>query len=305
MLDLVKVAATSRSIGYLPEFVAQEFGFFTREGIEVESHVPPQWEDVLPEIESGAADLALGGIWVPAMYHGRGRDLVATTQLRNRVPFTLVGRTRSEASQPWWEQVQGKRVVCPGRGGASLGIFVRMLLKERSVDESSVRFIPDLSDAMSLELFEAGMADFILMDALAARVLTGHPGYVETGEFVRDGGAVPWSVYYATRATLDDKAEIFTRFSSALAATMAWMNERNSMDYLPNVLKDFPGIDRAAAAEIVEESVLNGAWTGTQIALPALDRWQRGIADGSLIEAPLDPTVFCASFALQGSAPGE
>jgi NitT/TauT family transport system substrate-binding protein len=297
MRETVRIAATGRGITYLPEVVAREFDFFDAEGLQVEAFVPPAWEEVLTAVASGDADLALGGVWVPAMYHGRARDLVVTAQLCNRAAFTLVGREEVDQSEPWWQHLHRKSVFCPGRGGASLGMLFQMFLTERGADVSTLRVIHDLDGAMAQELFEAGAADFLMTGMAGARDMSAR-GYVETCQFLEDGGEVPWSVYYTTRPTLSAKQEVFERFNRAMDKAMSWMNATAPSEYLPRVLAHYPGQELAGARSLVEAMQRQHMWVSTRLNLPALARWQAGICDAALIAAPLQPRELASDLAL-------
>ncbi len=76
-MDKFRVSATSHWPNYLPEYVARDRGFFADEELEFDRYAPESWTQVLDDLADGSADAVLGGIWVPAMYHGRGRDYVA------------------------------------------------------------------------------------------------------------------------------------------------------------------------------------------------------------------------------------
>ena len=50
------------------------------------------WTGVIEDLESGAADLALGGLWVPAMYAGSPRELTVVCQLNHQFPMAILLR---------------------------------------------------------------------------------------------------------------------------------------------------------------------------------------------------------------------
>ena len=45
---------------------------------------------MIDDLESGAADLALGGLWVPAMYAGSARELTVVCQLNHQFPMGIL-----------------------------------------------------------------------------------------------------------------------------------------------------------------------------------------------------------------------
>src|SRR6516165_8479178 len=156
-MDRLRIAATSHAINYLPEYHASASGAFARRGLEVTATAHDPWTGVLADLATGTADVALGGIWVPAMYAGMGRDLVAVGQLNARFPQVIVTREPVEDFQ--WSSLTGRTVLAPGAGGTAPYEFTAGVMREHGVDPSAVKFVRDLSRAMLCELFERGLGD--------------------------------------------------------------------------------------------------------------------------------------------------
>ena len=74
------------------------------------------WTGVLDDLDSGAADLALGGLWVPGMYAGTTRELTVVCQLNHAFPMTIVAPGRSRRLT--LADLRGKVVLAPGRAAA-------------------------------------------------------------------------------------------------------------------------------------------------------------------------------------------
>src|SRR5215210_707443 len=69
-MDTLNISATANGLNYLPEYLAEATGLFRDAGLAVKARACDPWTGVLDDLESGAADLALGGLWVPGMYAG-------------------------------------------------------------------------------------------------------------------------------------------------------------------------------------------------------------------------------------------
>ena len=82
-MDTLNVSATGNGLNYLPEYVADAGGLFAARGLAVRAKACDPWTGVLDDLDSGAADLALGGLWVPAMYVGTPRQLDVVGQLNH------------------------------------------------------------------------------------------------------------------------------------------------------------------------------------------------------------------------------
>ena len=137
-MQRLRITATSHGVNYLPEYHAVATGGFDQLGLEVTAEARDPWTGVLDDLASGAADVALGGLWVPAMYAGMGRDLVVVGQLNARFPMTLVTRTPVQGFE--WSWLRGRVVLVPGAGGTAPYEFTAGLMREAGVDPVGTRF---------------------------------------------------------------------------------------------------------------------------------------------------------------------
>ncbi|WP_120003726.1 ABC transporter substrate-binding protein [Nesterenkonia muleiensis] len=297
MTDTIRVTATGRAPGYMPEFVAREFGYFEAENLDVETVVPHDWEAVLPGIESGDWDLALGGIWVPSMFLGKGKDFVVTGQLCHRAGFCVV--SREPLSDAWERGLAGRSVLVPGRGGASLTMFLEMYLKEQGAEPGDSRIAHDLTGAMMTELYAGGVGDALMTERIHA--LRFHAqGHHLAGDLLTDGGDIPWSVYYTTPRTLLAKESAIRRFNHALNQAMTFMNENPASVYVPQIAPWYPAFSAEELTSHTEAMRRAGMWNGTQLTRSSYLRWQLGIVQGGLLERPVQPEKLIASFAWEG-----
>ncbi len=279
------VTATGHSLNYLPEYIAGWQGFFADEGLQVAATVPSPWDLVLSDIDHAKADAALGGIWVPSMFHGRGKRYTPFAQVAARAPLAVVGRERAEDFD--WARMPGKTVAMKGSNGASVGLYVKMLMRENGLDPRSVNFIQDLDGKMLSDLFVGGMADYLVIDYPSAVTLAArYPVHVVTALSV-DGGNIPWSVYYAPGESDATRLETQARFCRALGLGMQWILDHEAAGYRDFLVTTFPKFDGDLLVKLTDTYRKIGMWTTPRIDRDAYDRWQTGIADGHLTTAPI------------------
>jgi NitT/TauT family transport system substrate-binding protein len=280
-----RISATGHSLNYLPEYVAVWQGYFEEEGLKVTADVPRPWDLVLTALRQGTAQAALGGIWVPSMYLGRSTRFTPFAQVAARAPLAIVGRER--AAEFHWHALTGKVVLMKGSNGASVGLFLKLCLREQGVDPLAVRYIQDLDGAMLSELFSGGMGDYLVIDyPNALRMEADGEGQVVQALPIT-GGNVPWSVYYAEGESNPERQEVQSRFAAALDRAMQWVRERNPEDYADFLASTFPSLPLEIAIAAARTYVAHGMWTTPRIDPDAYMRWQRGIADGHLVAAPI------------------
>lgn len=277
------ITATGHSLNYLPEYIAVGQGFFEEEGLTVTASVPRPWDVVLDDLRDGRAQAALGGIWVPSMYLGRAARYVPFAQIANRAPLALVGRHPAEAFA--WGAVRGKTVLMKGSNGASVGLYLKMVLREQGIAPTDLNYIQDLDGAMLSELFIGGMGDYLVVDYPSALKLAAQGGCHVVQAFPMTGGDIPWSVYYAPEGA-DPDAQM--RFCRALDTAMRWIRTHDAGDYAAFLGRTFPKLPVDLLVRVTREYVGCGMWTSPRINADGYARWQVGIRDGHLVPETID-----------------
>jgi NitT/TauT family transport system substrate-binding protein len=277
-MDLLRISATAHGINYLPEYYAAATGGFERRGLEVSSSYPHPWDRVVADLATGEADLALGGIWAPAMYAGAGRDLVAIGQLNARFPMAIV--TREPAAGFAWTWMTGRTVLAPGQGGTAPYEFVAGLMRESGVDPAGTKFVRDLSAPMLGELFENGLGDALIADPGTAASM-GLAGAGHIAHLLAAAGPMPNSVYYTDRGRLDEVHDRAVALMGGVAEAMEALSA--GADPTSVIAREWPDGDHQALREAAAMMAADGTWSGISIDPDGLDRWvgflyERGLA---------------------------
>ncbi|KAF9250252.1 hypothetical protein DTO006G1_1640 [Penicillium roqueforti] len=279
------LTATGHNLNYLPEYIARRHGFFEEQGLDVKVSIPNPWDGVLDALADGTADMALGGIWVPAMYRNRVKDYTVFAQIANRCPLALL--CRSPAKDFKIADVAGKTVLMKGIGGASAGLFFKMFLRENKVDHRSVDYIQDLDGKMLGELFEGGMGDYFVTDNLSAKAMSERNPKISVAMQMVSQGEIPWSVYYQETATITPEGlDAQRRFCLGLRKGIEWVLEHDAESYKDELVELFPNIPVDVAVAVTNSFRRDGMWTTPIIPRPAFDRWQLGLAEAQLLEEP-------------------
>lgn len=122
------ITATGYNLNYLSEYIALRHGFFKEQGLDVTVNIPSPRDSVLDALVDQSANMCLCGIWVPSMYKSRVEKYTVFAQLANRCPLALIGRGSPEDFK--LADVKGKTVLMNSVGGASVGLFSKILLRE-------------------------------------------------------------------------------------------------------------------------------------------------------------------------------
>ncbi|KIW77454.1 hypothetical protein Z517_09900 [Fonsecaea pedrosoi CBS 271.37] len=286
-MEPFRLTATGYNINYLPQYIADRHGFFIEQGLDVTTTIPTPWDGVLDALADGSADMALGGIWVPSMYRGRVQDYTVFAQIANRCPLALLRRT-SCGTKFDLADVVGKTILMKSIGGASVGLFFKMLLRENGIDPARVDFIQDLDGVMLGNLFQGGMGDFFVTDNLSARTMAAQNPNVSVAMEMVTQGEVPWSVYYRETATVTPHLrDMQRRFCLGLNKGIEWVLQRDANLFRDELAELFPKAPIDVAVEVVNSFRRSGMWTTTTIPRKSFDRWQQGLADARFVQKPL------------------
>ncbi|KIH91983.1 hypothetical protein SPBR_01891 [Sporothrix brasiliensis 5110] len=293
-MQTFNLTATGHNLNYLPQYIAQRHGYFQEQGLELVTNIPAPWDGVLDALASGKADMALGGIWVPSMYLERVENYTVFAQIANRCPLALLKHGPADGFD--LHDVAGKTVLMKSGGGASVGLFFKMLLRENNIDARAVDYIQDLDGVMLGNLFQGGMGDFFVTDNLSARAMVEKNPNISVAMEMVTQGDVPWSVYYREAATVTPEVlDKQKRFCQALAKGIDFVNKTDPETYQDELAQLFPNVPVEAAIAVTNQFRSNGMWTAPVIPPEGYDRWQLGLRDARLVRNPIPYTTLVNS----------
>lgn len=279
----LNISATARGLNYLPQYYADHLGLFADRGLTVTATAKDPWTGVLDDLASGAADVALGGLWVPAMYAGTSRKLSVFAQVNHQFPKALVTRTPSPDFT--WSDLIGTTVLAPGIGGSAPYAFTAGLVRESGVEPSSITWLRDLSTPMYVELFEAGLGDAIVLDHTNAEAMQHRGTGVIVDDYTETGGIGPNSVYYCRKDRIEELSERLVHFTSALDESMRLLKSVTVDELRPLLGEHWP----STPAEVLEAAcgrMLNShTWDTPRIDRIATERWMRILFEESMVRS--------------------
>ncbi|CAN5145562.1 hypothetical protein BH11ACT7_BH11ACT7_21710 [soil metagenome] len=280
MLQL-NISATAHAPNYLPQYYADSLGLFAERGLQVTATAKDPWTGVLDDLDSGAADVALGGLWVPAMYWNTPRELTVFAQVNHQFPKALVTRTPRPDFQ--WSELVGKTILAPGIGGSAPYAFTAGLIREAGVDPASITFLRDLSSPMYVELFEAGLGDAIVLDLVNAEILREREtGYIAE-DYTETGGLGPNSVYYCRTDRFAELTPQLVAFTSALQESMQLMMSVDLPALYPLLEQHWPITPALPLRRAYERMLRSHTWDTVSIDPAATERWMGILSDERMV----------------------
>lgn len=284
-MDKLTVSATANGLNYLPEYLADQEGLFHDAGLEVTAAARDPWTGVLDDLETGRADIALGGLWVPAMYAGSERELSVVCQLNHQFPMAIAIRNGGDSTDFALEDLLGKVVLAPGAGGSAPYEFTAGLLREAGVDPAGIRFVRDLSTAMLVELFTAGLGDAIIADLVTATELEASGAARIVFRHLDSGGIMPNSVYYCRTDRVAELRDHITRFTAAIDTAMRLVPTVDPHTVDAILKHRWPEKDQGILREAQRQMAASAVWDTVAIDETASDRWMRILAEGGLVRS--------------------
>jgi NitT/TauT family transport system substrate-binding protein len=280
------LTATGYNLNYLPEYIALRHGFFREQELDVTVMIPSPWDGVLDELHEGRAAMALGGAWVPTMYQDRVQNYTIFGQIANHCPLAIIRRTSSTEFK--LSDMTEKTVLMKSIGGASVGLFFKMLLRENGVDPRHVDYIQDLDGTMLGNLFQGGMGDYFVTDNLSARVMAARNPNVSIAMECVTQGEVPWSVYYQeTSKITPELLDGQKRFFMGLRKGIEWVLANDAKSFSDELAELFPNAPIDVVVDLTNTFRREGMWKSTVVPPAAFDRWQKGLTGAFLIPEPL------------------
>jgi len=285
-MEKFRIAATGISMNYMPQYLAQELGFFEEEGINVESYTPTPWVDGLKDVNKETADVVLGGIWVPIMYHGHIKNYVSVAKVASKCPLFIISR---ENISPFsWRALEGKRVLVSGGDGASHYVAALGSARKGGADVSKIRFVHDFSTSMLCELFEGGFGDFIVVQPdMAHSMIERKKGYFYCN-LTENDQKMPWSVYYGLPENVTQHPEKFRRFVTGLQRGTTYLLENGGVACKKIIETYWPHVPIEEGIKTIDEFIVREMWTSTvKIDEEELNGWQQDLVLGDLLDTPL------------------
>lgn len=283
------LTATGYNLNYLPEYIALRHGFFSEQNLDVSVKIPNPWDGVLDELAESRAELALGGAWVPSMYRDRVQDYTILGQIANRCPLAIIRRTSTGSSAEFkLDDMVGRTVLMKSIGGASVGLFFKMLLRENRIDPRQVDYIQDLDGLMLGNLFQGGMGDYFITDNLSARIMVARNPDVSIALECVTQGEVPWSVYYQETSKITPEAlAVQERFFFGLRKGIEWVLAHDAESFRDELAELFPTAPIDIVVGLTDTFRREGMWKSVVVPPTAFDRWQQGLTDARLVKKPL------------------
>jgi len=209
----IRISEVTHSLFYAPLYVAQNNGYFSEEGLEIELTNAGGSDTVMSSLISNSADIGLMGpeSCVYVRNNGMQNAPIIFAQLTACDGSFLVGRNATTDFD--WKSLEGKHIIA-GRKGGMPAMTLQYILEQIHGVNANV----DTTIAFNLTTssFVAGTGDYCTMfDPTASQCELDGTGHIVAalGDEVKD---VPYTCFVATNNYLNKNGEKLNKFMRAL-----------------------------------------------------------------------------------------
>lgn len=282
-------------LSYLPQIVAEHFGLYAREGLDVEflyTENRPAGERLNDALASDEVDLVVGNIWESLRSWGTACEIVPVAHMTQQTRWIVVGRDPSGDATDGWERLQGQRLVLPG-DTPTLAVAFREAIRRQGLAPDAFDLVMDPRTRQEIqEDFDGGTEEFVVTDVETAVLAGAH----EVAAIADHLGPVPWSVFMTHRGKADALCRELTSFRRALARALAWIGQHEAPEIAACVQHRFPRFSTDETVRMVQRYKMLG--TGEWAESPGFEEanvsaWQDALVRWGLLErpAPLDEVL--------------
>jgi len=248
---------------YLPTTLAQQLGFFTQEGLDVELQDFAGGSKALEALVGGSADVVSGFYDHTIQMAADGRRLTAFVNMLRFPGLVLVTSPQAADAVRTIEDLKG-HVAGVTSAGSSSQMLLTYLLQRRGVAPDSVSITAIGSAATAIAAVERGKVDAGMMADPAFTLLMQRAHNVRVLADLRSAGGVkqafdtgsyPASVLYAPSDWIQTHRDATARLARAMVRTLAWMQTHTPAQITDQTPRSFRGDDEATYIEAVKNSM--------------------------------------------------
>jgi NitT/TauT family transport system substrate-binding protein len=214
--EKIRVASSSPSLtARLPHMVAHEEGFFTREGLEVESIVVRNDAIILAALVSGEFTFVETGAPAAVAAIAKGLPSVIIGGFRSRLDYVLMGRKGLSTTK----DLRGAKIGVTGAGGLSEAVAIAAMKKLGFERDKDYTMLYVGNSPLRMIALEQGQVDASIFSPQQQIVLAskGYPILTDVGRLLPE---VPALVLSAMREKVKSNPEQAVRFLRAMHQAM-------------------------------------------------------------------------------------
>ena len=214
--ERIRVASSSPSLtARLPHFVAHEEGFFTRQGLQVESIVVRNDAIILSALAAGEFDYVETGAPAPVSAISKNLPFVIIGGFRSRLDYLLIGRKGLSTVA----ELKGAKLGATGAGGLSESVLIAGMKKLGYQRDKDYTVLYVGNSPLRMIALEQGRIDASIFSPQQHLILTktGYSAIADIGKLLPD---IPALVLSTRRDKIKSSPDQTVRFLRAMNQAM-------------------------------------------------------------------------------------
>ena len=256
----VRLNEVVHSVFYAPQYVAQELGFFEEQGLDVSVSIGQGADKSMTALLSDSADIALLGTEAGIYVYNEGKEdyPLAFAQLTQRAGNFIVSREPEPNFK--WSDIKGKSVI-GGRIGGMPELVLEYVLKQNGIiPNKDMELINNISYTSTSGAFVGNIGDYTVeFEPTATALEQQKNGYI-VASLGTASGYVPYTVYMATSAYIEQNADVIQKFTNAIQKGQTWVKEHSSAEIAEVILPQFPDSDKETLTIIIDRYKQQDTW---------------------------------------------
>ena len=256
----VRLNEVVHSVFYAPQYVAQELGFIEEQGLDVSVSIGQGADKSMTALLSDSADIALLGTEAGIYVYNEGKEdyPLAFAQLTQRAGNFIVSREPEPNFK--WSDIKGKSVI-GGRIGGMPELVLEYVLKQNGIiPNKDMELINNISYTSTSGAFVGNIGDYTVeFEPTATALEQQKNGYI-VASLGTASGYVPYTVYMATSAYIEQNADVIQKFTNAIQKGQTWVKEHSSAEIAEVILPQFPDSDKETLTIIIDRYKQQDTW---------------------------------------------
>jgi NitT/TauT family transport system substrate-binding protein len=257
------LAGTPATLAYLPHTIAQQLGFYRKQGLRVAADAVPGGTKGVQALLGGSADVVVGFYDHSIRMAAQGQAIQSFVTM-TRYPGNVI--VTSPAGSEKIRDIEGLRHALVGVPdlGSQAHVVLNYLLVQHGVQPSDVTAIATGSQQAAIAALERGKLDALsTFEPAVTQIVRRHPNVrILADARTRDGvrtlfgvDAYPGSVLYAKADWLERNTDTARRLAQAIQESLCWIHQHSPDEIMGVVPSDHVGGDRELYCEALIHSL--------------------------------------------------
>ncbi len=283
----VKVLESIHSPFYLPQYLAQNLGFFEEENLNVTISATSA-EAIRASLIDGRADIVICGLqrimFNPTEGSPQPRAFAVAAA---RDGSLLLARTENGGEDFQWTDIKGQTIIGSAHDDSTQIALESVLRNYELPPYRGVTIYFNIPDNLRIAAFHAGTGDYIqLLEPEASLVEAEGFGKV-VAAVGPVAGDMAVTAYAAMPENIEANPELFQKFTNAIYKAQLWMSTQSAEKLAEAAAASFPKLDKTVLINSIRRYQSLGIWAANpMITRESYERFHRAAKNAG--EIPLD-----------------